>query len=172
MLNTSITKNLLLFYLLINSSLLQPLLSKQWVETVQENRIIKHILGLTTIFTLILLMSDGSDDYASMVAVAALGYVWFLFSTKMDIHLNIIIIMLLLGSVIYDSKTKKENNQIEDDKNITDHMKDSLIAQNDKNGKYVMFGIMGIIVSFMLLYSNKKEVQHGGGYSAVNFLLY
>jgi arginine/lysine/ornithine decarboxylase len=117
-------------------------------------------------------MSDGSDDYASMVAVAALGYVWFLFSTKMDIHLNIIIIMLLLGSVIYDSKTKKENNQIEDDKNITDHMKDSLIAQNDKNGKYVMFGIMGIIVSFMLLYSNKKEVQHGGGYSAVNFLLY
>lgn len=173
--NFSITKILLLFYMLVGNSLLQPLLSKQWIETVKNDRIIKHIIGVTTMLTIAMLISDDFSedfDYFSVTIYSLIAYVWFIFLTKMDIHFSIIIIVLLLGNYMYDTHLKHENKKILNDNVLSEEIKNTLITRNNERSKYIMFSIMGLIVVSMFLYSNKKEGQYGGGYSLFNFLLY
>ena len=169
----SITRTLLLFYVLISTSLLQPLLSKQWIKTVKDNRIIQHIIGFITMFTLSILMAGETEEYSNLVLYAILGYLWFIFSTKMDIHLNIIMTMLLLANYMYGNYLKNLNKKIQLDNILSEEKKNILINENLKIDKYIMFTIMILIVGGMFMYSEKKEVQYGGGrYSLVNFLLY
>ncbi len=170
--SVSITKILLFFYILIGNSLLQPLLSKQWINTVKNDRIIQHIIGFTTMLTLAILVSDENEEYVNLILYAFIAYMWFIFSTKMDIHFNVIIIVLLLSNYIYDNHLKNDNKKILDDRILNEDIKNSLIIRNKERSQYVMFSIMTLIICGMFMYSNKKEVQYGGGYSLFNFLLY
>lgn len=170
--NISITKILLLFYILIGNSLLQPLLSKQWIDNVKNNRIMQHIIGFTTMLTLAILVSEQKEEYSNLILYSIVAYLWFIFSTKMDIHFNIIIIVLLLGNYLYDNYLENQITEIINDKILNQNIKNKLIEVNDKKSKYAMFSIMILIVVGMFTYSNKKEVQYGGGYNAINFLFY
>lgn len=170
--NLPITKILLMFYLLIGNSLLQPLLSKQWITTVKNDRIIQHLIGFTTMLTLAILISNESEDYVNIIMCSIIGYIWFIFSTKMDIHFNMMIIVLLIASYLYDNSLKTQNKKILSDKILTDDQKQDIIINNNIKSKCVMFGMMALIVGGMIMYSNKKEGQYGGGFSLVNFLLY
>ncbi len=170
--SVSITKILLLFYVLISNSLLQPLLSKQWITTVKNNRLIQHIIGITTMLTLSILVSEETEEYTNLIMYTIFGYLWFIFSTKMDIHFNVMIIVLLLANYMYDNYLKMENKKTLKDNILSDDIKNSLITKNTEKSYYVMFSVMALIVGGMFMYSEKKEVQYGGGYSIVNFLLY
>ena len=168
----SIVKILLLFNVLISGSLLRPLLSKQWNEMVNESRLIQHIIGLTTMITLVTLISEGTADYLHIIAYSLAGYLWFILSTKMDIHWNIIIMILLLGSYLYQNSLKIKENEITIDKILDEEQKIILKNKNNKKQMYAVIGVMSAILLGVYFYSNKKEVQYGGGYSLVNFLLY
>jgi hypothetical protein len=168
----SITKIILLFYMLLGNSLLQPLLSKQWVETVNNDRMIQHIIGMTTMLTLSILVAGENENYENIVAYAFVGYVWFLFSTKIDIHFNVILVILLLANYMYDYHLSKQNKLILNDKILSDESKEKIIKCNNLTSNYIMFSIMGLVVVGMFMYSEKKEIQYGGGYNIVNFLLY
>lgn len=169
----SITKIILLFYVLLNTSLLQPLLSKQWTKTVKNNRLIQHIIGFTTILTISTLIAGENEEYSNLILYTVLGYLWFIFSTKMDIHLNIIIVILLLANYMYGNYLSNENKKIKNDNILTREEKDFLINKNLQKDTYIMFILMACIVGGMFIYSNKKEIQYGGGkYNFVNFLLY
>ena len=170
--NISITKVLLIFYLLIGNSALQPLLSKQWKKMVEDNRLIQHIIGLTTIITLITLTSEGEMDNLNILMYSILGYMWFIFSTKLDIHWNIIVIVLLLLSFLYENSLKIKDNIIMNDKVLTEEEKNKIKKNNYNNKIYILLGITGVTLLGVYLYSDKKKVQYGGGYSLINFLLY
>ena len=60
--NVPLLKILLIFYVLVSNSALQPLMSKQWNTMMEGNRIMKHIIGLVTMITLVTLASDGKID--------------------------------------------------------------------------------------------------------------
>jgi len=170
--SVSITKILLLFYMLIGNSLLQPLLSKQWIAAVKNDRLIQHVIGITTMLTLAILVSDETEEYSSLVMYTIIAYLWFIFSTKMDIHFNVMIIVLLLGNYMYDNYLKMENKKTLKDSALSDDIKNSIITRNSERSYYAMFSIMALIIGGMFMYSGKKEVQYGGGYNIVNFLLY
>lgn len=170
--SVSITKILLLFYILTTNSLLQPLLSKQWKKMVENDRIIQHIIGLTTIITITILINEGTIDYYSIITYSAIAYIWFIFSTKMDVHFNIIIICGLLGCYLYENNIKLEENKIKDDVILDENKKIILMKKQYENHKYLMGFIMIMIVIGMFMYSQKKEGQYGGGYSLSHFLLY
>lgn len=168
--SSSIIKVLLIFYLLIGNSALQPLLSKQWRNLVEDNRMVQHIIGFTTIVALVALV--GEYNNTQIIIYSLFGYIWFLFSTKMDIHWNVIVIVLLLLAYLYDNSNKMKNTEIELDKVLTHEEKMRIKKQNNSNMIYVLLGIFGLTILGMFMYSNKKEVQYGGSYGLVNFLLY
>ncbi len=168
----SIVKILLLFNVLISGSLLKPLLSKQWNEMVQNNRLIQHIIGLTTMITLVTLISEGHSDYLHIIAYSLAGYLWFILSTKMDIHWNIMVMILLLGSYLYENSLKVKDNKTDEDKVLSEEEKNIIKNKNSDKNMYMVIGALTAILFGVYMYSNKKEVQYGGGYSLVNFLLY
>lgn len=170
--NISIIKVLLLFYVLTSNSLLQPLLSKQWNTMVQNNRLIQHIIGFTTMMTLVALVSENNTNYLNIMAYSLVGYLWFIFSTKMDIHWNIIIMIILLVAYLHENSLKTKNNSIEKDRILTNEEKELIKMENNKKNMWVAGSVMGVILLGMFMYSNKKEIQYGGGYNIVNFLLY
>jgi len=170
--NVPIVKVLLLFYLLIGNSMLQPLLSKQWKHMVEESRIIQHIIGLTTIIALIILLSDGYIDSVTILTYALITYLWFLFSTKLDIHWNIVVIILLLMAFLYENSLKYKELNTTNDKVLTKDEKEILHKNNCNNKMYIMIGILLVTITGVIMYENKKEIQYGGAYSTLNFLLY
>jgi hypothetical protein len=183
--NTSMIKVLLLFYILIGNSLLEPLLSKQWKQMVKENRLIQHVIGLTTLIALTTFVSEGKMNNLNIIIYSLAGYLWFIFSTKMDIHWNIIVIILLLSAYMYENSLKVQANEILNDKVLKDEEKINIVKANDNKKIYISLAIIFITLIGMFLYSDRKEIQYGGeygqlgggiesqnSYSLVKFLLY
>jgi hypothetical protein len=67
---------------------------------------------------------------------------------------------------------QQANNIVYSDKNLTPEEKNKITKQNSSNSLFIMLGILVVTIVGVTMYSNKKEVQYGGGYSIVNFLLY
>ena len=168
----SIIKILLVFYLIMGSSLTQPLLSKQWVTLVQDNRLIQHLLGLITMIILVTLTVKETVELDKIIFYSLIGYLWFIFSTKMDIQINIIIMIIILMGYFYERSIKSKQILIQNDKILSEEQKQIMLHTNDNTKKYIFVGLIGLTILGMFMYSNKKDVQYGGGYSLVNFLLY
>jgi uncharacterized membrane protein len=167
-----VLKILLVFYILVGSSLIQPLLSKQWVKLVEDNRIIQHIIAILTLVALVTLLSEGKLDNVTILMYSLMGYLWFIFSTKLDVHWNIMIMILLVVAYLYENSTKQKNNLIDSDKVLTSEEKNKIKSNNSTYSNAFIVCIMFVTVFGAVMYSNKKEVQYGGGYSLLNFLLY
>jgi hypothetical protein len=168
----SITKILLFFYLLVSNSLINPLLSKQWKKTIENNRLMQHMIALMTMITLAVLIDEGKNDYFTIMMYSIIGYLWFIFSTKIDIHFNMIIMAGLLGCYLYENHIKIENDKINKDSVLTLEQKEELSKKNKNKQTYLTFLIFILIIIGMFMYSNKKEEQYGGSYNLVNFLLW
>jgi hypothetical protein len=168
----SLGKILLLFYVLVSSPVLFNLLSKQWKKTLENDRIAQHLLGIMTLLSLTILVSNGKFSIQRIFAYTAIAYMWFIFSTKVDIHFNIIMLGSLLAFYLYQNNLQNDDVIIEEDKLLSKEEKKNL-KKNKKNIYfYGTLMILLITLSGTLFYANKKEVQYGGGYSLTNFLIY
>jgi hypothetical protein len=168
----SLGKIILMFYVLISSAGLFPLLSKQWKKTLENDRVAQHLLGILTILSLTILVSNGKFSIQRIFVYTVLGYLLFIFSTKMDLHFTIMVIVLLISFYLYQNIIQSENNKIMDDSSLTMIEKENLQKNKKHNYVYLGAGLVGIILIGTILYSNKKEVQYGGGYSLLNYLIY
>jgi Ca2+/Na+ antiporter len=168
----SLGKIILMFYVLVSSSALFPLLSKQLKKKLEHDRISQHIVAILTMLSLTILVSNGKFCIQRIFIYTALGYLLFIFSTKMDIHFTIMTVGLLLGFYLYQNQIQNETEEIEKDKNISNENKNKLKKKKKDSYLYLFSAIAIMIVGGTLLYSNKKEVQYGGGYSLVNYLLH
>jgi hypothetical protein len=168
--DVSLPKSLIVLYILIGNSLIQPLLSKQWIAMVEQNRIAQHIIALTTLaLALTFLFSELSNQ--KIIFYSIICYTLFLFTTKMDVQFNIIIVSLVVIIYFYERTLDQENEKIVIDKVLTENEKQQLIEKNKKNKVYFTLVFITLTILGTLLYSHKKEVQYGGGYSITNFLL-
>src|SRR5579872_4178034 len=120
--STSLAKVLLIFYLFIASSSTDNLMSKQMREYINSNKYMQHIIGFLTMIVLITLVG-GVVDTRAAIFYALIGYVWFIFSTKLDIHWNIIILSLLFVGYMYENSMNVREADIKSDKNLTDDQK-------------------------------------------------
>ena len=170
--NVSIIKLVLLFYVLTSSSLITPVLSKQFKELITNNRIAKHVVGISTMASLLVITNEGQLDTTRILIYSTIAYIWFILSTKLDIQWNIIILSSLLVAYLYENSLKTKENQLNLDSTLSNEQKNVIRNRNSKIRMGMLCGIFGITLFGLFLYSHKKEVQYGGGYSLTNFLLY
>ncbi|ATZ80476.1 hypothetical protein BMW23_0424 [Bodo saltans virus] len=170
--NISLGKILLLFYAVIASSSLFPLLSKQLKEEIKGNRIAQHVVAITVLLSIILTVSNGQFEFNRIILYTLIGYLIFILSTKMDLQWNIMIIISILSFVIYQEINKHNELKLLHDKNINDDNKNEIIKNNNSNYVFIAGIIAAITIAGTLFYSEKKEGQYGGGYNLLNFLVY
>jgi hypothetical protein len=168
--DASMPKALIILYILIGNSLMQPLLSKQWISLVEHNRNVQHIVALTTLILSLAMLFDNLSNH-KIILYSIICYTLFIFTTKMDIQFNLIIITLIIIIFFYERNINQNSKKVFDDKILTDIEKDKIVQNNKKNKLYFTLVLICLTILGTLMYSHKKEVQYGGGYSILNFLL-
>ena len=167
---TSIMRVLFLFYLFTAHGYCQNLMGKPLQRYIKDNRIIQHLIGFLVIFTLITF--DSTISIRDAIIYAAIGYMWFIFSTKLDGHWNIILLTLLFAGFVLDSHLRNKEKEIRTDPNVSD---EQIIEITRTNNSYRMYlASTAILVTIMgtILYSNRKSEQYGGSYDAFTYLFY
>lgn len=168
--NTSLAKILLIFYMIVASNCTENLLSKQTREIINNNRYIQHMIGFMTLFVLITLVSDQIDTRSALI-YAILGYIWFVFSTKLDIHWNIVIIILLFIGYMYENSNKIRVNEIKTDNSLTNDQKQILLNEIESTQTWIVGSVIIVTILGTFFYSQKKIEQYGGGYDVFTYFL-
>lgn len=174
--NISFTSALLVFYVIIASNFTPSLYSKQLQTYVKENRMAQHFIGFTMLLVIIMLFTKETGvDMA--IFYAAIGYIWFIFTTKLEIHFNIIIILLLLFGFLYESNLTQRNRNVQNDPNIPQETQQEILTTNSRNKIWFIILILIITGIGTISYINKKDLQYGqtggsNGYNIVSFLFY
>lgn len=165
-----IIKSFLLFYLInLNSS--NNILSKQMNRFMLDNRIVDHIIKFITLYVIVLLLDLANNHvYALMYSITI--YFWFIFSTKLDIHLNLIVLAILFFAFLYNNRLKNYINEIMADKILDDENKKNIINNQKNYSMEILTIILLITFAGNILYSNKKEIQYGGGFDVVRYMFY
>ena len=168
---TSIAKVLLIFYLLVASNYTDNLMAKQMKEYLHSNRIAQHFIGFLTLIVLVT-MVGGITDTRSAIVYSLIGYVWFIFSTKLDIHWNIVLLVLLFIGYMYENSLVVKEQQILNDPNLTDKQKTYIINRCNTYKSWIVGSIMIVTILGTVMYTNRKQVQYGGGYDLFTYMFY
>jgi hypothetical protein len=167
---TSLVKVLFIFYLLISlDTSPNGLLSKQTKKYIDDNKYVHHVLGFLTMLVLITLVG-GDVDTRSAIVYAFVGYIWFVFSTKLDIHWSTIIFALLFIGYLFENSTSIRIKEIQNDESLTKDKKTELIAECTNHRTLIVGGIIIVTVTGTLFYSHKKQEQYGGGYDVFAYI--
>lgn len=169
--NSNLSRALLLFYIIIASNFTGDLFSKQLRTYFEENRIAKHLIGFIMMLVVIMLFGGITNTYRALL-YAIIGYTWFIFTGKLDIHWNIIILLMMLFGFLYESKLNEEDQNAMKDPNLTVQQKEAVINKNSTYKTYIVLSILGVTAVGTLLYLNKKVEQYGGGFNIVTYLFY
>lgn len=168
----SLAKVLLIFYVLVASNFTPNLMGKQLRTFLQENRIAQHVIAFTMLLVLVMLIGNVTNLSQALV-YTLIGYLFFIFTTKMDIQWNIIILLALLVFFFYENNLTEKENIAEKDINLTLEEKDRIIITNREMKTYAIVGIIIVTLIGMYLYLTKKEGQYGGGqFDMIKFLFY
>lgn len=153
----------LLFYIITAANSQYRLqLSIQLNNYISENNYIQHIIGFATLFILITLNNKLSTQHALLYT--SICYIWFILSTKLDLHWNIIIIVLLFIGYIIENNNKIFFDDIQNDNALTQEQKNMLINNKNTNKLYFMACILSITIMGTILYNQKKHIQYGDKY--------
>lgn len=170
--NASLAKVLLIFYVLIASNFTPNLMGKQLRTFLSENRIAQHVIAFIMMLVLIIIIGN-VNDIKKALAYSLLGYLWFIFTTKLDIQWNLIIVSALLLIFIYENNMIDKENMAEKDINLTQQEKLVIKQNNDQIKSFTIIGVIVVTLIGMYLYLIKKEDQYGGGnFDLTKFLFY
>lgn len=159
MLNVSLIKALLLFYL-IHNDYVKGLYSHQLNDLMEENRLIQHLYGYL-IMLVIIVDSSKTKDLETILLYTTIGYAWFVFTTKLDIEWNIAIILLLTFGYLYENKMLNKELELEDDQALEDIDKRRIKGRHNKINKLLVWTIVLITIFGTLQYMSRKRMQYG-----------
>lgn len=165
----SIAKILFIFYVLALTGG-SPLVSNQLNDFISGSRMTQHLLSLVTVIILITITGN-SIDSRSAIIYGVLVYVWFIISTKMDLHWNIIMLILLFMCYMYENEFNVVNNKLINDSSIDDEYRVNIYNTQQQKRNMCIYALLIITIIGTLFYSKKKTEQYGGGYDIFKYYL-
>lgn len=164
----SIMKTIMMFYLLIFTSVISDKIKNKISMRVEENLIIKHIIGLITVGVLLSMVYQ--LDIKELILYSLVIYSIFLLSTK--ISSNYVLLAILVSSGIYfmDYFNQNKLKNIKIDQSIDSKNKEIIMDNLHKKSKHITIFYIGAVILGSLLYDEKKYKQFGGSYSLLKEL--
>ena len=105
----SISKQIFIFYLIISGNFIGNLLSCKTQQLFTENIIVRHILGLATLYFVVVFVDPDSENVnpSTKIAIAVVLYALFVISTKCYYPFVFAIICILF--LVYIMEINEEN---------------------------------------------------------------
>ena len=168
----SLMKILALYYLILLNPLSTDLISKSLKSFIEENRMMQHLISVITLFVLINLLYGTKTDSSNIFLLTAICYIFFVFTTKIELQINMLIILSLIIIYFYESIIDNKNIQTENDNVLTIEQKQQIIKSRNKI-KNISYVILALAVFLgIYFYSDKKTVQYGEGFNISRFFFY
>jgi hypothetical protein len=160
--NTKTFLPLLIFYIISALSRHKTHLSVQLHEYINTNIYVQHIIACATLFILITL--NNKIDTHTGLLYTFIGYAWYILSTKLDLHWNIIIVILLFIGYMMENNNKLKYDNILNDNVLTQEQKKTLINKMDVYNTNLLIFIFCITLIGTIFYNQKKYIQYGHNY--------
>jgi Ca2+/Na+ antiporter len=165
----TVANAILLFYLAIGNNFLKDLYPGQIIEALDKSRTAQHIIAFITMFVLITL-AHGDDSLAVTTVYTIIGYFWFILTTKLDLHWNLAILLLLFLGFIYESYLAKKETRILTDESLAKEDR-RRIKNKHNNARLLLAGtIFTVTLIGTFFYYNKKQAQYGGAFDYSKFI--
>jgi hypothetical protein len=179
--NYSIGKILLLTYVIIASGYCNTLISKEMKDTIENNKVVQHLILLVLIMVLMSLFGNSlkldfvGNETLNLIIISCLVYIWFILTTKLSVTWNFGMLILLSIYFLYENNRADEYKKQLGDSKLKESTKESLINSFVSDNKMLLLALFGTTLIGTLLYANDKvSVQTGGGSKfnkIINFLI-
>lgn len=168
--NISMSKALLLFYVIIASNFTKNLYSGQLRDYFENNRIAQHLIGLITMLVVVVNFG-GVNNIIPALIYTMFSYIWFILTTKLDLKWNLVILGLMVIGFMYESNMFNKEVESTDDESL--EKEDIEIIKNKNNYTKIMIFLSIFIVTLIgtIFYANKKKIQHGGNFDPIQFII-
>lgn len=167
--NISLTKAILLFYLVLSSGFLSNLMSGQLQEYLRYNRCAKHFLGF---FTLLVIIVDiaGVRNFNHALLYSLIGYSWFVLTTKLELKWSLLIISLLVVGYFYENKLKSKEMMAAGDQALEARDKARIKRKHYRMRTIILITILIVTLIGTIEYLMKKRRQYGTDFSVYRFI--
>ncbi len=165
----TLSQALLLFYLAIGNNFLKDLYPGQLVDAVDKSRFAQHLIGFITMFVLISLAGNSTKVGMTLI-YSALAYMWFVLTTKLDLHWNLAILLLLFVGYIYETSLEDKEVNSQQDKALNEEDKQKITVKHNKIKLTILVTILIITGLGTFFYYNKKQTQYGGKFDSLKFI--
>ena len=153
--NSSAT-SIFVLYLIISSNFLDSLFGCRIQRQLNENMILKHLLGLMTMFFFVTLVNKSKTSLPLKLLVAFVGYLFFMMTTKMTPQIWILFVILLGLAYVLSI--------------VKDSIMDGKIQEYIEYAQLVLV-ISAIIVLFIgfVHYLGEKKIEYGEDFEFSKF---
>jgi len=165
----SIIKTIMIMYLFIFANVISTKINTKIIERIEENIIIKHIIGLITVGVILSLVYKNLCP-KRIITYSIIIYFIFILSTKVPKKYILLSVILLMGFYFMNYFTENKLYNIKKDKSINLKNKENSINHLEKKCNTMTFVYIFAILAGSLLYDEKKYNQYGGSYSLSKFL--
>jgi len=169
--NVSISKALMIFYLLVASNFTSNLFSKQMKGFFETNRLAQHFLGLITMLVIIIVIGNIQETKPAIL-YTFIAYLWFILTTKLDLQWNIVIILIMLFGLLYENHLMYQETNAKRDQALTDKDKENIVKKHNKYKTYIVLAILLTTFVGTALYTYRKYDQYGEKFDVISYFLY
>lgn len=157
-------KGLMVFYLLIVANFLAPLFNCRLQDVLINNMILKHMFGFLTLFFFVVFVEPEHSDktFTYQIAMAIGLYVWFIFTTKMEIHAFALFILVLFSLYMFNIYFDRNGKHLEYD--------NKEILKENINRYGLILGILITLIGFAS-YVGQKKVEFGSKFNWTDLFL-
>lgn len=167
----SLSGALLIFYTGVASKFTHTLFSKQVQHFLEHNRFAQHLIAFILLLVTMILIG-GVTKIDRAILYSAVGYAWFILSTKLDAHWNIMILLTILIAFLYEIQLNEQDKLTLKDPVLSKDKKDEIIIRNSNYKTYFIYTVLGLTVIGSGLYLRKKILQYDGNFDLMTFLFY
>lgn len=151
--------SILVLYMLICGGYIANLFGCRVQYLLSNNMVLKHLLGFMTMYFFVVVTRQETVKPNTHAFLAALFYIIFVITTRMDYKWWFAFIIGLF--VIYILEAYKTNDKIEEEKK----------KQIEYYQKYLIYIVAVIILLGFIIYYGKKKAEYGSDFDHFTFLI-
>jgi len=165
----TLSKALLIFYLLIANNYTKDLYSGQLSQYIQNNRLGQHFIGY---LTMIVIMTSfaGITDIKMAIIYSTIVYAFFIITTKLDLIWNLGILFILIFAYLYETNLDNKEKKLGKDQAIDKNDIKRIKRKNNRMKKIILASVLIVSIIGFFFYFKKKKEQYGGNFDIDKFI--
>lgn len=162
-------KGIFLFIFIISGNYLGELLGCRLIKLLNENIIIKHLLGFLTLFLTLVFTIDLNTPLIKLFKISCILYIIFILSSKTSEYINyLLVIIFIISFIIQLYKDRLNNKKI---KNKIEKKEKKYLEYIKLYNNYILKIIIALIIIGILIYIGEQKRSYREKFSYYTFFI-